>query len=78
MMPKRQLEQRRVELPTTEEIKEYVADFRDFLEEGTIPRVQGAHPQLRGGHRGQRRRGRSDVHHSHAERWCDLGIGLGS
>ena len=33
----RQLEQRRVELPTTEEIKGYVADFRDFLEEGTIP-----------------------------------------
>ena len=33
----RQLEQRRVELPTTEEIKEYVEDFRDFLEEGTIP-----------------------------------------
>ena len=32
-----QLEQRRVELPTTEEIKEYVADFRDFLKEGTIP-----------------------------------------
>ena len=26
-----------MELPTTEEIKEYVADFRDFLEEGTIP-----------------------------------------
>ena len=33
----RQLEQRRVELPTTEEIKEYVADFRDFLKEGTVP-----------------------------------------
>ena len=33
----RQLEQRRVEMPTTEEIKEYVVDFRDFLEEGTIP-----------------------------------------
>ena len=32
-----QLEQRRVELPTTEEIKEYVADFRDFLREGTFP-----------------------------------------
>ena len=31
------LEQRRVELPTTEEIKGYVADFRDFLREGTIP-----------------------------------------
>ena len=33
----RQLEQRRVELPTTKEIKEYVANFREFLEEGTIP-----------------------------------------
>ncbi len=32
-----QLEQRRVELPTTEQIKEYVADFREFLQEGTIP-----------------------------------------
>ena len=32
-----QLEQRRVELPTTEEIKGYVADFREFLQEGTIP-----------------------------------------
>ena len=32
-----QLEQRRVELPTTEEIARYVADFRDFLKEGTIP-----------------------------------------
>ena len=31
------LEQRRVELPTTEEIKGYVADFRVFLQEGTIP-----------------------------------------
>ena len=27
----RQLEQRRVELPNTDEIKEYVADFREFL-----------------------------------------------
>ena len=32
-----QLEQRRVELPDTEEIARYVADFRDFLKEGTIP-----------------------------------------
>ena len=32
-----QLERRRVELPTTEEIREYVADFREFLKEGTIP-----------------------------------------
>ena len=32
-----QLEQRRVELPTTEEIKGYVADLREFLKEGTIP-----------------------------------------
>ena len=32
-----QLEQRRVELPNTEEIAEYVADFRDFLKDGTFP-----------------------------------------
>ena len=32
-----QLAHRRVELPTSEEIKEYVADFRSFLAEGTIP-----------------------------------------
>ena len=32
-----QLEQRRVELPTTEEIKGYVADFREFLQQGTFP-----------------------------------------
>ena len=32
-----QLEQRRVERPTTEEIKGYVADFREFLQEGTFP-----------------------------------------
>ena len=32
-----QLEQRRVELPTTEEIKGYVADFREFLQEGIFP-----------------------------------------
>ncbi len=33
----RQLEHRRVELPTTDAIREYVADFREFLKEGTIP-----------------------------------------
>ena len=32
-----QLEQRRAELPTSNEIKEYVADFRKFLQEGTFP-----------------------------------------
>ena len=32
-----QLEQRRVELPTTEGIKGYVADFREFLQDGTFP-----------------------------------------
>ena len=31
------LEQRRVELPNTEEITRYVADFRDFLKDGTVP-----------------------------------------
>ena len=33
----RQLEQRRVELPGTEEIKGYVANFRSLLEQGTFP-----------------------------------------
>ena len=32
-----QLEQRRVDLPTTEEIKLYVADFRELIQEGTFP-----------------------------------------
>ena len=32
-----QLDQRRIDLPTTEEIRGYVADFRNFLREGTIP-----------------------------------------
>lgn len=31
------LEQRKVDLPTSEEIKEYVADFRSLLEDGTFP-----------------------------------------
>ena len=33
----RQLEERRIELPTTEEMKVYVADLREYLKEGTIP-----------------------------------------
>ena len=32
-----QLEQRRVDLPKTEEIKVYVADFRELLQDGTFP-----------------------------------------
>ena len=32
-----QLEQRRVELPTTDEVRGYVADFRELLQEGTFP-----------------------------------------
>ena len=33
----RNLEQRRADLPSTPEIKRYVAEFREFLEAGTIP-----------------------------------------
>ena len=33
----RQLRQRKADLPTTEEVKEYVAEFRDFLSAGSIP-----------------------------------------
>ncbi len=32
-----QLEQRRIELPTTEEMRAYVADLLEFLKEGSIP-----------------------------------------
>ena len=32
-----QLERRRADLPTSREIKGYVADFREFLKEGTFP-----------------------------------------
>ena len=32
-----QLEQRRAELPTSREIKGYVADFRELFQEGTFP-----------------------------------------
>ena len=35
--PEAQLEQRRAELPSTKEIWEYMADFREFLQEGTFP-----------------------------------------
>ena len=31
------MEQRRAELPTSKEIKGYVAAFREFLQEGTFP-----------------------------------------
>ena len=72
------LEQRRVELPTSKEIKGYVADFREFLQEGTFPErkalirnfVQGI--ENRGG------RGRADVHYPDAGGWCYIGVGLGS
>ena len=74
----RQLERRRVALPNTEEIVEYVADFREFLKDGSLPRAQGAHPQLRGGHQGGRRRGYTGVHGPYAKRRGEVGLGLGS
>ena len=73
-----QLEQRRAELPTSREIKGYVADFREFLQEGTFPERQGPHPQLRAGYRDRGGRGGSDVHHPHAVGRGYVGIGLGS
>ena len=40
------LEQRRVVLPDTEEIVEYVAEFRDFLKDGTIPERKALIPNF--------------------------------
>ena len=37
-----QLEQRRVDLPTTGEIKGYLSDFREPLREGTFPERRAA------------------------------------
>ena len=73
-----QLEQRRVELPNTEEIVRVRGGLPGLPEGWDVSRAQGAHSQLRGGHRGGRRRGDADVHGPHAERRCDVGIGLGS
>ena len=67
-----------MELPTTEEIKGYVADFREFLQEGTFPERKALIRNFVEGIEGHRRRGRSDVHHPHAERRSDPRIGLGS
>ena len=64
-----QLACRKVELPTTEEIKEYVADFRSFLQEGDDPGAEGPHPQLRARHRSSGRRGNAEVYDSHALGW---------
>ena len=72
-----QLEQRRVELPTTEEIR-VRGGLPGVPTGGYVPRAQGPHPQLRRGHRGGGRRGHADVHYPHAERWSDPRIGLGS
>ena len=35
-----------MELPNTDEIKEYVADFREFLKEGTFPERAAATGRL--------------------------------
>ena len=72
------LEQRRVALPDTEEIVRVRCGLPKLPEGRDDPRAQGAHPQLRGGHRGGGRRGDADVHGPHAERRRDQRIGLGS
>ena len=73
-----QLEQRRVELPDTEEIARYVADFRDFLKEGTIPERKALIRNFVEGIEVMGEEGDADVHGPHAERRGDVGIGLGS
>ena len=45
-----QLEQRRSELPTTKEIKGYVAELPGVVPGRDVPGAEGAHPQLRAGH----------------------------
>ena len=59
----RQLEQRRVELPDHGGDQGVCSGLPRLPGGREYPRVQGAHPQLRGGHRGGGRRGYADVHH---------------
>ena len=67
-----------MELPTTEEIKGYVADFREFLQEGTFPERKALIRNFVEGIEVTGDEAVADVHHSYAQRRCDLGIGLGS
>ena len=73
-----QLEQRRVELPTTEEIKGYVADFREFLQEGTFPERKALIRNFVEGIEVVGDEATLTLHYPHAERWSDPRIGLGS
>ena len=56
----RRLEQRRIALPNTEEIVEYVADFRDFLKDGTYPERKALIRNFVEGIEGDGRRGDAD------------------
>ena len=68
-----QLEQRRAELPTSREIKGYVAEFRAVPPGRDVPGAEGPDSQLRAGHRDSGRRGGPDVYHPHAPGRGDVG-----
>ena len=73
-----QLEQRRVELPNTEEIARYIADFRDFLKDGTIPERKALIRNFVEGIEVEGDEATLTYTVPHAERRCDVGIGVGS
>ena len=73
-----QLEQRRVELPTTAEIRGVRSRLPHLPAAGDVPGAEGPHPQLREGHRDLGRRGRAHVHHPHAVGRGDHRGGFGS
>ncbi|MDE2838924.1 MAG: hypothetical protein OXL97_15660 [Chloroflexota bacterium] len=73
-----QLEQRRMELPTSEEIREYVADFREFLQEGTFPERKALLRNFVEGYRDRGRGSDADVHYPHATGRGGPRVGIGS
>ena len=72
------MEQRRAELPTSKEIKGYVADFRELFREGTFPERKALIRNFVQGIEIMENEAVSDVHHPHAVGRGDVGIGLGS
>ena len=64
-----------MELPNTEEIVRYVADFRDFLKDGTIPERKALIRNFVEGTEVVGRRGDADVYGPHAKRRGDVGVG---
>ena len=73
-----QLEQRRVELPNTDEIKWYVAGFRDFLRDGAFPERKVLIRKFVESIEVVGDEATPNIHRLNAQRRSSVGIGLGA